>query len=493
MPPVYEETDARGFDPDDPDTFIALALKQEIYLGRSLQLAELIQTQFRERVGRKDRGVRQAPYYVTAYSNMPSVLVELGFLTNPKEEDFLHSEQGQDYMSSALFRAFRDYAKQWFSLEAAVQDVESQRPQTGCRRIQRGQADRSTETSASTEGTENTEGPGNGQEAETEAPHHPLGTPTCPLDATGLSASPFRRRATVPGWTADRPRWVGHPHRPTTDWRRAQVPGGVDRFLCGSLPDARYLAEEWLSRRLRRGLRGGKPNSLETALKKAKADPTHRMQKGREIKIGVLVLLGGILLVLGVNYLKGFDPFGNGRAFNAVYDRIDGLAVSNPVVVNGFKVGQVSAIDFDARGNGALMVTFIIEQPNLQLPDDTKARIVSNDLFGTKAIDLIAGRSRGLAQPGDTLPSEIEMGIAESVKQELIPLRQRTDQLIAGVDEILLNLQTVFQDSATQGLPKAFESIQRTMENLENTSRTLDMTVEKTGRRSRESSTTWRT
>ena len=122
---VFEGTDTQGFDPDDPDTFIALALKQEIYLGRSLQLAELIQTQFRERVGRKDRGVRQAPYYVTAYSNMPSVLVELGFLTNPKEEDFLHSEQGQDYMSSALFRAFRDYAKQWFSLEAAMEESES--------------------------------------------------------------------------------------------------------------------------------------------------------------------------------------------------------------------------------------------------------------------------------------------------------------------------------------------------------------------------------
>jgi len=202
------------------------------------------------------------------------------------------------------------------------------------------------------------------------------------------------------------------------------------------------------------------------------------MQKSREIKIGVLVLMGGVLLVLGVNYLKGFNPLGNGREFHAVYDRIDGLAVSNPVIVNGFKVGQVSKINFDARGNGALHVTFLIEQPNLQLPDDTKARIVSNDLFGTKAIDLIAGRSSSLIQTGDTLPSEIEMGIAESVKQELIPLRQRTDQLIAGVDEILLNLQTVFQDSATQGLPKAFESIQRTMENLESTSRTLDVTVE---------------
>ncbi len=120
---LFEEggKEALGYDPDDPDTFIALALRQEIYLDRSLELAGLIQQQFRERVGRKDRGVRQADYYVTAYANMPSVLVELGFLTNPTEEDFLRSEQGQDYMASALFRAFRSYAQHWFNLESAVQ------------------------------------------------------------------------------------------------------------------------------------------------------------------------------------------------------------------------------------------------------------------------------------------------------------------------------------------------------------------------------------
>ena len=120
---LYEDTPdaAENFDPDDPDTFIALALKQQIYLDRSLELADLIQTQFRERVGRKDRGVRQARYYVTAYANMPSVLVELGFLTNPVEEDFLRSEQGQDYMASALFRSFRTYADRWFTLNSAVE------------------------------------------------------------------------------------------------------------------------------------------------------------------------------------------------------------------------------------------------------------------------------------------------------------------------------------------------------------------------------------
>ena len=89
---IYKEDDYaqtyEGFDPKDPDTYIALALRQNIYLDKSLELGALIQTQFRERVGRKDRGVRQAGYYVISYTSMPSVLVELGFLTNKDEEDF---------------------------------------------------------------------------------------------------------------------------------------------------------------------------------------------------------------------------------------------------------------------------------------------------------------------------------------------------------------------------------------------------------------------
>ena len=104
----YEE-DYAGFDPNDPDTYIALSLRQNVFLDNSLQLGSMIQNQFRERVGRKDRGVRQAGYYVISFTSMPSVLVELGFLTNPEEEDFLHGEKGRDYMASALFRAFRDY------------------------------------------------------------------------------------------------------------------------------------------------------------------------------------------------------------------------------------------------------------------------------------------------------------------------------------------------------------------------------------------------
>ena len=102
------ETNYDGFDPNDPDTYIALSLRQNVNLEASLTLGAAVQKQFKERVGRRDRGVKQAGFYVISYTTMPSTLVELGFLTNPEEEDFLHSDDGQSYLASAIYRAFRD-------------------------------------------------------------------------------------------------------------------------------------------------------------------------------------------------------------------------------------------------------------------------------------------------------------------------------------------------------------------------------------------------
>ncbi len=104
----YEKTYA-GFDPKNPDTYIALSLRENVFLDHSLLLAKNVQDQFRVKVGRKDRGVKQAGYYVISFTNMPSILVELGFLTNSNEEDYLHSSDGKANMSNALFKAFKDF------------------------------------------------------------------------------------------------------------------------------------------------------------------------------------------------------------------------------------------------------------------------------------------------------------------------------------------------------------------------------------------------
>jgi N-acetylmuramoyl-L-alanine amidase len=98
-----------GFDPKSAESYIVFSLMQNTYLNQSLQIAEEVENEFSTRANRKSRGVKQAPFYVISRTNMPSILVECGFLTNPKEEEFLHSDLGQDYIASAIFRAFRSY------------------------------------------------------------------------------------------------------------------------------------------------------------------------------------------------------------------------------------------------------------------------------------------------------------------------------------------------------------------------------------------------
>ncbi len=107
----YQE-EYEGFDPTSPESYMLFNLTQKAFIGNSLSLAEQVENQFRDRVGRKSRGVKQGPFYVLWTPSMPSVLIELGFLSNSTEEQFLASKQGQEYMASAIYRAIKDYKNQ---------------------------------------------------------------------------------------------------------------------------------------------------------------------------------------------------------------------------------------------------------------------------------------------------------------------------------------------------------------------------------------------
>ena len=125
---LYEEdADEKygNFDLNSPEAYIALSLFQKEYLNQSIQLAANIQEQFTKRVGRKDRGVQQAGFLVLWKTAMPSVLIELGFISNAAEERFLASEDGQTYMASAIYRAFRDFKT---SYEGENQTVKVETP-----------------------------------------------------------------------------------------------------------------------------------------------------------------------------------------------------------------------------------------------------------------------------------------------------------------------------------------------------------------------------
>lgn len=103
------ETRYENFDPNSPESYIMFSLMQNVYFDQSLYFSQMMQNQFRERAKRKDRGVKQQGLLVLAQTSMPGVLIETGFISNPKEEKYLMSDQGQDYLASAIYRAFKDY------------------------------------------------------------------------------------------------------------------------------------------------------------------------------------------------------------------------------------------------------------------------------------------------------------------------------------------------------------------------------------------------
>ncbi len=98
-----------GYEPNSPETYIVMNLVQSAYRDMSIDLAEKIQEQFKDRAGRKDKGVKQAGFLVLWQTTMPSVLVEVGFISNKNEEEYLNSEYGQSIIASAIYRAIRDY------------------------------------------------------------------------------------------------------------------------------------------------------------------------------------------------------------------------------------------------------------------------------------------------------------------------------------------------------------------------------------------------
>jgi N-acetylmuramoyl-L-alanine amidase len=119
------ETRYNDFKEDTMPTHIVNSLVQTKNLENSLIFAKLVQDQFRKRVGRKDLGIRQDNLVVLWYTMMPSILVETGFISNPNEARYLSSKQGQEFMASGIFRAFRDYKIKYEGGKATVKTVQT--------------------------------------------------------------------------------------------------------------------------------------------------------------------------------------------------------------------------------------------------------------------------------------------------------------------------------------------------------------------------------
>ncbi len=200
------------------------------------------------------------------------------------------------------------------------------------------------------------------------------------------------------------------------------------------------------------------------------------MKISKLTKIGFIVVVSLAILIYGINFLKGENFFVKENYYYVVYDRIDGLEKSSPVLINGYKVGQVSEIHFHPDNLGRLVVNIIVSD-QFKLPRNTTAQIFSSDLMGTKEIALIFGKSEEYHNVGDTLLADIEGSLTEQVSIQMLPLKKKAEDLMQEMEKAIEVVKYVFNEKTRDNLNKSFASIKSAVYSLEHSSSTLDTIV----------------
>ena len=160
--------------------------------------------------------------------------------------------------------------------------------------------------------------------------------------------------------------------------------------------------------------------------------------KNKEFKVGLFVAAAIALLYFGFNYLKGIDFFSSTNKYYAVYENVDQLAASNPILVNGFAVGRVSKIKILQERQNKILVELDIDS-DVILGDSSKA-ILNSDFLGGKSIILSIGRITKRLQPKDTLLAEVAKGMFDVISETATPVADNVQTTLRKFNLIIDNL-----------------------------------------------------
>ncbi|MFC2136664.1 MlaD family protein [Bacteroidota bacterium] len=193
----------------------------------------------------------------------------------------------------------------------------------------------------------------------------------------------------------------------------------------------------------------------------------------KEAKIGLIVTLAIVILIWGMSFLKGNNILKRKYIYYAIYERIEGLEETAPVLINGYKVGLVNKVYIDKADINHITIELAIKR-EIEIPRNSIAIIFSSDLMGTKAVKILLTDSLSRHEYGDTLISKVEADLTEQVSIQMLPLKKQAEDLMQEMQEALEVIKYVFNESTRDNLSKSFESIKMTIYNLEKTSYTLD-------------------
>lgn len=197
------------------------------------------------------------------------------------------------------------------------------------------------------------------------------------------------------------------------------------------------------------------------------------MKISDETKVGILATVAITILILGYNFLRGNDLFSKHIKLYAVYDKVDGLHRSDPVILNGLKVGSVSGLHLQGNNLNRVLVEFDITM-DVDIPKDTRAVISSADILGSKAIALELGSSAEFVKDDDTLASHTEESLSGMVSSQILPVKIKAENLLASLDTVLIIIESIFNPETRTTIQKGVFNMKETLENINHTTKKFD-------------------
>ncbi len=194
------------------------------------------------------------------------------------------------------------------------------------------------------------------------------------------------------------------------------------------------------------------------------------MKFTREFKIGFVALVAIALAIWGLNYLKGINIFKSTDTYYGVYNNVKGLVENAVVYLNGYKVGNVSSIEFDKTNVNNITVKISLAQKIRLLKGTTMVLRSGSIISGTKDVDLVLGNGPGFHDSGDTLISAVQVELTDYID----PIRQKIESLITSVDTLMLALDDLMNKETRKNL-------QGTIANLNGATASLRLSLQPSG------------
>ncbi len=166
------------------------------------------------------------------------------------------------------------------------------------------------------------------------------------------------------------------------------------------------------------------------------------MKISNETKIGALAAVSIAVLILGFNYLKGSNLFEKSDAIYAVFDKVDDLAVSNPVSINGLQIGKVASLHERDKNLSAIIVTITLTK-DINIPNNSLV-FVNKTLLGTPSLVIKKGNSNTYLQNGDTIQSTFKPDVFENVQASINPAINNLNSAIQAMEVLIHNINSAF-------------------------------------------------